>query len=593
MATPSAIQPDIRIDTIRPLIENFFTRTTSEEWDMLKMGKPDNITKVLLAELFIHILKTVSTALLKTREDSVTTVTPEDVRNGLGDTISESFALGGELESVNLDDLTDLVVQEVTDTINSSLSTSPVNVPPEEVLLTRVTDPGKLNQMISIISKMFKAFAGKLNCLYGGKLRQGRSRTTQSQEQNPAEGAVSEMSFSIIETAITSKDGSRLSSTAPRSDECETVEEVILKEVTDITETIFDEILDVENIEQNSSVEIINAAEAITKPAIEESIKIVTGEGNSPNSKKKGSSKKSSTGKRRKLKNLFAKTFATAWIFKILTQVKRCFKKKPKVKSKQSINHLMGDIYAQLKTEMKLTAEGETCVFEKVNNLPPDRVLLFTKEIAGLLYMYVTNQKIDSKSPLVVPESGMEIYSEILKKVSYFLSIMSWFVNKQVDGHTKRVMAACRSSPVRSEIPQVSDPKNNEKKKNKKKNKNRKADDLTDSQKDTYVRILVNQIVTKTHTKTKVALECENVPKMMETLFDNTWAELKYNDLDLITQNLKYLSRNIFKDLCKRWSCPEMLLAAMRMNEPEVGECIATSLKRQLSRSSICKFFVR
>ena len=575
MATQSDIQPDIKMETIRPLIENFFTRTTSEEWDLLKLGKPDNITKVLLAELFLDILDTVSTALLKTQEDSFSTITQEDVRNRLGDTIRASFAPGGKLESVNLANLTDLVVQEVTDTVNSSVGNRPIDVSPQELLLTRVTDPGKLGQMIAIITKMFKAFATKIKRLSGGKLREPRNRMSTSQEQNPAESNV--------------RVSSRLSSVC--SDECKSVEEVIVKEVTDITQPIFDEVLDIENIKQNSSVEIINAAEEIIKPAIEESIQIVTGESNIPNSKEREIPNKSKTRKRRKIKNLFAKTFATAWIFRILTQVKTCCKKKPKVKSRQSINQLMGDIYSLLQTEMGMTAEEETCVFEKVNIIPPERALVFTKGIAGLLYMYATNQKMDSdsKSPLVVPESGTEMYSDILKKVSYFLSIMSWFVNNQVDSHTKTVMAAGRSSPVTPEIPQVSDPKKKEKNKNK--NKKRRTNKLSDTQKHIYVRILVNQIVTKTHTKTKVALTSENVVKTIENLFNSTWAELKDTDLDPITKNIKNLYTVIFKDLCKKWSCPELLLVAMRMEEPEVGKCIATSLIRQLSKNTIHRSF--
>ncbi|CAB1455477.1 unnamed protein product [Pleuronectes platessa] len=574
------------METVRPLIEKFFTRTTSEEWELLKQGKPDNTTKVLLAELFLDILATVSTALLKSQGGSFSTVTQEDVRTSLGDTIKASFAPGGKLESVSLADLTDLVVEEVTDTINSSLSSSLLNVPPEELLLTRVTDPGKLHQMIFIISNMFEKLSTNIKRLYGGKLGQRRSRMTPSQEQSPAESFVSETpSTSTLETTSYSMGSFRPSSDG--TDQCKTVEEVIVKEVTHITEPIFDEILDIENIDQNYSVELINAAEAITKPAIEASIEIVTAESNSLNSQKGKSSKESSTGKRRKIKNIFAKTFATSWIFKILTQIKRCFKKKPKVKSRKSIDLLMEDIYALLQTEVRLTAEDETCVFEEVKNFPPDRVLLFTKEVAGLLYMYLTNQTIEPDCPFVVPESNTELYSDILKKVSCFLSIMSWFVNKQVDSHTNRVMAACRSSPVAPEIPEVSEPENK-----KDEVRKRRANELTDLQKNMYVRILVNQIVTKTHTKTKVAITSSSVAEIIENLFTNTLTELGDFDLVLTTENITKLYRTIYKDLSKKWNRPELLLVAMRMKEPEVEQCIASSLKRQLSRGAICKFFM-
>lgn len=52
-------QTELRIDTVRPLIESVFERITEEQWRLLTLGSPDDATKVLVAELLLDVITSV------------------------------------------------------------------------------------------------------------------------------------------------------------------------------------------------------------------------------------------------------------------------------------------------------------------------------------------------------------------------------------------------------------------------------------------------------------------------------------------------------------------------------------------------------
>lgn len=57
-------QTELRIDTVRPLIESVFERITEEQWRLLTLGSPDDATKVLAAELLLDVIASVTNTLL-------------------------------------------------------------------------------------------------------------------------------------------------------------------------------------------------------------------------------------------------------------------------------------------------------------------------------------------------------------------------------------------------------------------------------------------------------------------------------------------------------------------------------------------------
>lgn len=49
--------PIVSVNTLLPVVESFFTRMTPEQCKSLKAGKPDEATKILLAEILLEIVE--------------------------------------------------------------------------------------------------------------------------------------------------------------------------------------------------------------------------------------------------------------------------------------------------------------------------------------------------------------------------------------------------------------------------------------------------------------------------------------------------------------------------------------------------------
>ena len=56
--------PLITADTVRPIVECFFKAITPEQWELLKSGSPDEITKLLVADMLLKIKTAITDAVL-------------------------------------------------------------------------------------------------------------------------------------------------------------------------------------------------------------------------------------------------------------------------------------------------------------------------------------------------------------------------------------------------------------------------------------------------------------------------------------------------------------------------------------------------
>lgn len=144
--TQSEEIPEIRVDTVRQLIEAFFTRVTSEQWTLLRLGKPDKATKMMLAELFLDFISCISKALLLVLKN-LNVVTEKQVLSAMVTPISQIFNeyLDAESPCSSSEMLTKLIVTETTETANSILSS---RVGLKEPLLSKGLPPCTLNLMV-------------------------------------------------------------------------------------------------------------------------------------------------------------------------------------------------------------------------------------------------------------------------------------------------------------------------------------------------------------------------------------------------------------------------------------------------------------
>ncbi|CAB1421074.1 unnamed protein product [Pleuronectes platessa] len=166
------------------------------------------------------------------------------------------------------------------------------------------------------------------------------------------------------------------------------------------------------------------------------------------------------------------------------------------------------------------------------------------------------------------------MYSDIQERVINFLPLMNWWFSKEAGDYTQRVTSALMEieSLVVSHVSEVDTGKEQQA-----------------SCKKTYVRLLMEQLVTRVYAKAKVNLFCDEPTELIQNLFEKTWAEVQDIDFDMSPNIINVLYKVVFKDLCKTWGCPEMLLLSIRLKEPEVEQRITASMKRNLTKGN--RFF--
>ncbi|XP_037615818.1 uncharacterized protein LOC119482413 isoform X2 [Sebastes umbrosus] len=148
----SQTTPEIREQDVRPLFESFLGRLTVERQVLLKQGKPDCDTKVMIVSLLLDIIGLVTKCISET--EGVNAITSEDVRSSLGDTLHRVLAVVLNVNvQVNCESttiLTDMIAEEVARRFNRSSDVS------SDTLFDR------LDEMVLHVRCSFKAFMAKM-----------------------------------------------------------------------------------------------------------------------------------------------------------------------------------------------------------------------------------------------------------------------------------------------------------------------------------------------------------------------------------------------------------------------------------------------
>ncbi|KAI4809538.1 hypothetical protein KUCAC02_018413 [Chaenocephalus aceratus] len=161
--------PELRV-TLFPIVEPFVQGVTGDQWLLLRSGKPDDATLIVVADLVVEVVTSLTKAILAACTGMKTSVSEESIRSSLGDALSQSIAQALDLASQVEDDSVELcaavISKEVAESVNSALST-PMHT------AERVIRPRRLNIMVGHICTMLKAFAGKM------RIRRSQRRTRQ------------------------------------------------------------------------------------------------------------------------------------------------------------------------------------------------------------------------------------------------------------------------------------------------------------------------------------------------------------------------------------------------------------------------------
>ncbi|TWW53166.1 hypothetical protein D4764_0292100, partial [Takifugu flavidus] len=149
--------------------KSFLERTTVEQWESFVLGRPDDATTILVAELILEIIANLSNSVVTTLK-SHTRTSEERVLTKLEETLpqvlSEALGIQDEVDSDGLQTLTDTIQKEVRANLNSSRASSEKGTPNQ-----RITPTSRINVMIVQLVELFKKFSDKIRTFIGPRPR--------------------------------------------------------------------------------------------------------------------------------------------------------------------------------------------------------------------------------------------------------------------------------------------------------------------------------------------------------------------------------------------------------------------------------------
>ncbi len=607
-SSPTEEIPEVRAATIRPLIESFFERMTAEQWRILKLGTPDDATKMMLAELLLDLISLVSESLvsaLKQDKSGNTVISEERVLSSLGETISQTLAqvldVKDKVHCVSTERLTKLIVKEVAESVNSALSASKDTL--ESVMTPRVTPPHRLNTMVGHACKMVKAFMAKMKGLCTPQPRKERASpilTTpppdRQEDQEDLEVADSEDHCQSPARSLEPEPAEQVSGGSEDSLLIETskaVQEIISKEVHEITEPLLDDMTDSEFewLQTASFQEIKVISDDIAQSIVEEINSLEESDETTATLTLEEKTKLALRGVRQKINNFFAKTFAKMHIHRIVAQLKAKFSTDSDVESRQSMPSLVASVDSLLTEDAEKKPGGyEVRLSRTLESISNGKVLVFSKVLSDFLYRHLMPEIVPEQITqrgrcriVTVAPSRDAVYGEIKGKVWRFLALMGWWLSTQARTHSDRVTYAIKDTEALTPTPDIRGSVLDQ--------------DATQTERNKMsVRILLMKLLSRTMMKTKVNATFVKPEIVVQRLHEKILAEVEGADLYITPETFKNLDKAIFKDLSKKWGSAESVLVSLCLNEPVIENCVVAAFKRHLmtppkKRSAIYRFF--
>lgn len=546
---------NMRVDTIRPHIESFTKGLTAEQWSLLAAGKPDNATRLRLADMLVKILYSIMDALsMYLKQDS----SVNNLRDIVDGSISQSFAEVLGVQSVqgpSTDALTDLIVTEVIALASSE----------------RPVQPKPTNSMIRSVCKMLKKFAGKMCCT------KKPPRQTSVQLSDP-----------------TNRDSENESSIA------QSVQDILSVKVNLIIEPIVEDVGDPEynQLQKQFSQETQTAAEEIAQSVNEYiSSKEIESVYPTPITQQQESLK----GMRTKIGNFFATMFAKASICRIFSQVKAKFQNEANLKDSDAIRALLAEAMPLLQAIAKpqISVEEPGMPY-KLENVSRDDVVELTEQLSDLIYKHVTGQIV----PQAFKEGDLEsqpqpyasMYADIRQRVVCFLSVMNWWLENQVTRYSDKVLRALMENETlpSGQIPLMEDIEPQQEELTVLTTKIEPDETASREVSKTCLRLVITTLIKRVWKAVKGDRAFfTDLESTVQGLVIETWAQLDSNNVRITPRNAENLDKAIFRDLRKKWGSSKRILVCMERGDPDLTQCIAASCKAHLikQRSAIFRLF--
>lgn len=575
------------------IIQSFIEKLTVDQWRALTAATPSNITRVLVAEMTLSIIDTVTEAAL-TNLGSVGRLTKvEDVVPGLEDLLQQSFceALHMKHADESLRSLTKMIQQENQENLKS-LKTSPG----QSNINQHITPPSRLNRMVCCVSELLRNVGAKAMAVF----------------QQAEDGEhVNEQDEGALENEAVGK------SVTPDS-----IKEKIRKELSDISTHLMEDVSkdEFKGFEFVSCEEIESMGQEVTLLVSKEP---------------KG--KHSFKGLKNQLKLVFSKCFLRVWLCRLLTRLKKKHQQDIRDETCESI---VNQLTPQLLNDLNGQGDSNAPLKVKSKYITGAKVLVLTQRLAPLLR---SSSMINPNSNLKGPDEGNQFiprakcgtFNDLRRQSWICTALMKWFLKTVVKGLGARLkhsileekpgVTITKLSVSDSEAAEAAQPSERpcatamlvhrdpvdtpvtlETRRRKGQQREPKSAEGTTSETDeekqspdtvvdinmSYVKTFIERVVF--HVCVDAHVMFCNKQKTIDGTFEKVWAEVKNNNIYITAKTFKGLDREIHRCLCGTLR-PLDLLCLMTLQDPVVMELCVSLVKQSLmtppQKSFLQRFF--
>lgn len=543
------------------LTESFFERITEEQLGLLKSGNPDPATKILLAELILDMIRSVTGSVLTVLKDIYNVDDQEEQPNVDQVTTqisSRALGINDQVDCVSSRSLSDLLAEEVRKNVDSALSSGLDN--PNLAADQSVTQPHRISTMVLHATRMMRELSMKMKNIFTPCRKKQRSRESRIQE---------DVRLSWSRSGKGQREKPDLFDTGwphPRSSvgqktheipellqgnwgysAAEKLQEDISKDLNEILTPLL------EDLPENDFWKL--------QSEIEEDLEILSEEvGQVVCSKDKSNLQLV----RLMIKEFLAKSFAKVWIHRFLIQLKKKHRQYSSVDSSALVD-LLVETFTSLsqQDEEEMEEENkETLLFRGISS---GTVLVFTKHLSDLIYPNFLPQTIpdsalkDSQNLREVEATHANTYADIQSKVWVFVVLLNWWLKTQGKTLSERVNVLTRDAVEQSLLLPAEDigktsigPRYEE---------GQQDGELVTERKSMLVKLLIEKVLWEIYCDVKMLPEKKD--DMTNRLFQRIWAEVQQAQLFVTVKNLKSTSIKIYKQLCKMWSSSDQLLCLL------------------------------
>lgn len=513
---------------IRPLIKTFFRRITDDQCRLLVSGSPDIATTIHLGELILAIVSIVSNSFLKALGK-----TSEDLKLDLtcqGDLLPQGFFQAWGIQNLNehgsLKSLLDFVQAEVQENVNMALSSASKTA--QCAMAKRVIPATKLETMIDHALEVIQMFPNKLETFFS-------TQPHEPARQCFADGNLAETAAQTLEGQIKKEFGNLITSLLDDMPNSEY--ERLQLQASEELKTFADDIVDymIKNGDRGGSLDIM-----------------------------------------RKIKCFLTNWFAKMWMQRLVEELKKRHQRSTKLLRRGCAESLLETLKSQLELDKGRRRHSESddifvLWFEKISR---KKVRVFTKELSDLIYHYLTQ----TWEKMPVPDSDVEMYTDIQSKVWIFAVLLNWWQMNQANRLSERLsllLIDLAHTPSRTESAIVN-PACNELLQAEENNSSLREQKLKQ-----YVRFLIEKILFHIYRDGNVPIP-DKAHSVIDCIFEHLWVKFKDANFHVNYDTSIDLEKKIHKHLCKKLGSPGRLLSLINHEDPLVNACIASFFKEQM-----------